>query len=269
MLRGFYTAASGMITQQRQTEALSNNIANANTPGYKADQTTIRAFPELLLSEMGSEKTIPTTQGGLNLPVQNTVGSINTGAYVQETVPNFKQGDVRETNISTDLAIINGTIPDESGFLFFNVQNEAGEVRYTRNGNFTVDGEGFLVTNQGYYVLDQAGNPIQTDGMEFTVTPEGTLQTMDQATQLGISYMENVNDLTKEGNDIFAGEADAIPAGTTFSIQQGTLEQSNVNTMQTMTDMMSSYRLFETNQRVLRAYDESLGKAVSEIGRIG
>ncbi|WP_249869302.1 flagellar hook-basal body protein [Oceanobacillus saliphilus] len=269
MLRGFYTAASGMITQQRQQEALSNNIANANTPGYKADQTAIRAFPEMLLSEMGSSKNIPTSQGGLNLPVHNTIGSINTGVYVQDIAPNFKQGDVRETGITTDLAIINGTLADEEGFLFFTVQNDAGEVRYTRNGNFTVDGQGFLVTNHGYYVLDQAGNAIQTNGMEFTVIPEGALQTPEQTTPLGISYTANVNTLTKEGNDLYAGEADAIPVGTTFTVGQGVLEQSNVDALQTMTDMMNAYRMFETNQRVLRAYDESMGKAVSEIGRIG
>ena len=94
--------------------------------------------------------------------------------YVQENVPKFIQGDIRETGISTDLALINGVLPDETGGLFFTVQNEAGEQRYTRNGNFTVDGQGFLVATEGYYVLDQAGNRIQTNGQDFTVTQDGT-----------------------------------------------------------------------------------------------
>lgn len=269
VLRGFYTAASGMIAQQRQQELLSNNIANINTPGYKTDQATIRAFPELLLQQAGTTKNIPTTQGGLNIPGQRTIGSINTGVYVQEAVPNFNQGDVRETGITTDLALVNGTLPDEEGFLFFTVQNEAGELRYTRNGNFTVDGEGFLVTNQGYYVLDEAGNPIQTNGMEFIVHPDGALQTPGQTFNLGIAYTEDANAMTKEGNDLFTGDAVAVPLDATFTVQQGVLEQSNVDSLQTMTDMMNAYRLFETNQRVLRAYDESLGKTVTEIGRIG
>ncbi|MFD1448956.1 flagellar hook-basal body protein [Oceanobacillus profundus] len=269
MLRGFYTAASGMISQQRQQEALANNIANANTPGYKADQTTLRAFPELLLKEMGSQERLSTTQGGLQFPIQKPIGSINTGVYVQETIPNFVQGDIRETGIATDIALVDGTMPDDAGSLFFTVQNEAGEVRYTRNGNFTVDGEGLLVTNQGYYVLDNAGNPIETNGMEFEVSSEGVLQTPEQAVQLGISYTADVNGMAKEGNDLFTGDAEQIPEGATFSIHQGFLEQSNVDTLQTMTDMMNAYRMFETNQRVLRAYDESMGKAVSEIGRIG
>ncbi|WP_163969526.1 flagellar hook-basal body protein [Oceanobacillus halotolerans] len=267
MLRGFYTAASGMISQQRQQEALSNNIANANTPGYKSDQATLRAFPEMLIHEMGN-RNIPTTTG-LNLPTQNPLGTLNTGVYVHEMVPNHGQGDVKETGIGTDLALVNGTLPDETGSLFFTVQNEDGEVRYTRNGNFTVDGQGFLVTTQGYYVLDQAGNPIQTDGMEFQVMENGTLDVAGQQIPLGIAYTANANDFEKEGNGLFNGEAGAIPVGTTFSVQQGFLEQSNVDALQSMTSMMESYRMFETNQRVLKAYDESLGKAVSEIGRLG
>ncbi|MFD1036829.1 flagellar hook-basal body protein [Virgibacillus byunsanensis] len=267
MLRGFYTAASGMMTQQRQQEALSNNIANANTPGYKADQTTMRAFPEMLMHQMGSSN-IP-TQNGLNLPTQNPIGSLNTGVYVHETVPNHVQGSVRDTGISTDMALVNGTIPDETGSLFFTVQNAEGEARYTRNGNFTVDGDGFLVTTQGYYVLDDAGNPVQTNGMEFDVTPDGLLQVEGETTPLGIAYTENANELAKEGDGLFSGDAGALPEGTTFTIQQGFLEQSNVDSLQSMTQMMESYRMFETNQRVLKAYDESMGKAVSEIGRLG
>ncbi|RLL42927.1 flagellar hook-basal body protein [Oceanobacillus piezotolerans] len=267
MLRGFYTAASGMMSQQRVQEALANNIANINTIGYKADQTTLRAFPELLLQQMGS-KEIP-TKHRLNLPNSNPIGSINTGVYVQETVPNFSQGDLNETGKVEDVALLQGQLPDENGALFFTVQNEDGELRYTRNGNFNVDGNGFLVTNQGYYVLDDAGNPIQTDGLEFTITPDGLIQTANGTTQMGISYVPNADDLTKEGNDLFNGEAMAVPAGVTYRVQQGFLEKSNVDALQTMTDMMNAYRLFETNQRVLRAYDESMGKAVSEIGRIG
>ncbi|WP_430790246.1 flagellar hook-basal body protein [Virgibacillus flavescens] len=266
MLRGFYSAASGMIAQQRRQEALANNIANANTPGYKADQPTLRAFPEMLMKQIGSTE-LP-TERGFNVPGNQTIGALNTGVYVQENVPKFIQGDIRETGISTDLALINGAFPDEAGGLFFTVQNEAGEQRYTRNGNFTVDGQGFLVATEGYYVLDQAGNRIQTDGQDFTVTQDGNVQAAGQNIPLGIAYTENVNQMAKEGNGLFAGEAGAVPAGATFTIQQGFLEQSNVDTLQSMTEMMESYRMFETNQRVLKAYDESMSKAVNEVGRL-
>ncbi|TFJ92233.1 flagellar hook-basal body protein [Lentibacillus salicampi] len=267
MLRGFYTAASGMIAQQRQQEALSNNITNAQTPGYKADQPALRAFPELLMDQMG--KTNVPTERGLNFPRQNPIGPLNTGVYVHENIPDYGQGDVRETGIPTDMALVNGEMPDETGGLFFAVQNADGEARYTRNGNFTVDGQGFLTTTQGYYVLDDAGDPIQTDGMEFTVTEDGILQMSGRNIPLGIAYTENVNQFSKEGNGLYNGEAGPVPVGVTFTVRQGVLERSNTDAAQSMTQMMESYRMFETNQRVLKAYDESMGKAVSEIARLG
>ncbi|WP_217586428.1 flagellar hook-basal body protein [Lentibacillus saliphilus] len=267
MLRGFHTVASGMYAQQRRQETLANNITNAQTPGYKADDAALRAFPEMLTYHMGSQ-TLPTTRQ-FKLPIQQPIGSFNTGVYVQETIPNHQQGDIRETNLSTDLALVNGTLLDETGSLFFTVQNEAGDVRYTRNGNFTVDQAGFLTTSEGYYVLDNNGNSIQTGGMDFSVSENGVLEANGIAAQLGVAYAANVNELVKEGNDLFQGDAGEVPAGTTFSIQQGALERSNVDSLQMMTEMMESYRLFETNQRVLKAYDESMGKAVSDIGRIG
>lgn len=265
MLRGLYTAASGMITQQRQQEALSNNIANANTPGYKADQTAIRAFPELLIEQMGGANQTP---GGPNIPASRQLGGLNTGVYVQETIPDFSQGDLNETGLPTDVAINQAEVPDENGAVFFTVQNEEGDVRFTRNGNFTIDADGYLVTNQGYYVLDENGNNIQTDGTIDVISPEGVIPTAGGDVTLGTQYVADVNALAKEGNDLFEGDAEAVPGDAAYSFQQGALEQSNVNTSQAMTDMMNAYRLFETNQRVLRVYDESLGKAVTEIGRL-
>lgn len=267
MLRGFYTAASGMIAQQRHQESLSNNIANANTPGYKADQSTMRSFPEMLMQQTGSKR-VP-TKHGLNIPNQNMVGPLNTGVYVQEMVPNFGQGDLRETGASTDLALVNGRFPDASGSVFFTVQNSEGDVRLTRNGHFTTDGEGYLVTNEGYYVLDDNENPIQTYGEEFSVSQDGLIQLDNQTIPLGIAYVADTNELAKEDNGLLNGERAAMPADASYHIQQHALEQSNVDSLQMMTQMNESYRMFETNQRVLKAYDESMGKAVSEIGRIG
>lgn len=269
MLRGFYSAASGMITQQRQQEALANNIANVNTPGYKADQVAIRAFPELLMQKISSKK-LPTTQE-INVHNKQLVGPLNTGVYVQEYIPDFSVGALHQTHLPTDIALYQQYVPDENGSLFFTVQNEAGDLRLTRNGNFTIDGEGMLVTNEGYYVLDENGAQIATNDHQFTVLPEGTIQIGDDTVvQIGISYVANTNDLEKEGHELFVGDvAENIPDGTIYTIQQGYLERSNVDPGITMTQMMEAYRLFETNQRVLQAYDESLERAVNDIGRIG
>ncbi|RWZ58997.1 flagellar hook-basal body protein [Halobacillus fulvus] len=273
MLRGFYTAASGMMANQRMQETLSNNMSNAYTPGYKEDQGTMRSFPELLIQQMGNQS-VPTSRG-LNLPVRHSIGSMNTGVYLQETVPSFSQGDVRETGVSTDLALVQGDVPDEAGFLFFTVQNEAGEQRYTRNGNFTVDGEGFLTTNQGYYVLDEAGNPIETDGMEFTVSRDGVLTAGDQDIPLGLSYAPDSMAMIKQGNDLYVPGEEAEPlenaranGGIEFEVRQSVLEGSNVDPARTMTEMMNTYRSFEMNQRVLKVYDDNMQKAVTEIGRL-
>src|SRR5699024_6067706 len=152
LFRGYYMAASGMISQQRRQEMISNNMANVNTPGYKADQISLRSFPELLIQQMNSNR-LP-IQEGINKRTSHPIGALNTGVYAQELTANFGQGSIRETEISTDIAIIDGDYPDETGSTFFIVQNASGDIRYTRNGNFQVDAEGYLTTNEGFYVLD-------------------------------------------------------------------------------------------------------------------
>src|SRR5699024_6274815 len=182
--------------------------------------------------------------------------------------PDFNQGDLRVTGMSIDFALINGEFPDESGSVFFTVHHEEDDVRFTRNGHFTTDGEGYLVTCEGYYVLDQNENPIQTNGQNFTVSQDGFIQMDNQTIPLGIAYVSDTNELAKEDNGLLNGEQAPMPADATYRVQQQALEQSNVDALQMMTQMNESYRMFETNQKVLKAYDESMGKAVSEVGRI-
>lgn len=272
MFRGFYMAASGMISQQRRQEMISNNIANVNTPGYKADQISLRSFPEMLIQQMNAHR-LP-VQESINRRTSYPIGSLNTGVYTQELTPNFGQGIIRETEMETDIAIIDGDYPDEAGSVFFTIQNEAGEIRYTRNGNFEVDGEGFLTTNNGLYVLDETGNRIFTDGLAFDVTSEGYIDTGNALIPLGFVYVPNTNDLVKEGTDLFnpepgdAAAVNPVAAGATFSIQQGFLEGSTVDPAQSMVEMIQAYRNFEMNQRVLKEFDETMAKTVNEIGRL-
>lgn len=79
------------------------------------------------------------------------------------------------------MALVDGQLPDENGGLLYAIQTEDGDIRYTRNGHFTVDGEGYLTTNQGLYVLDDNEEPIQVNDLEFNVTPEGIVQVGDDA----------------------------------------------------------------------------------------
>jgi flagellar basal-body rod protein FlgF len=276
VLRGFYTAASGMLSQQRRVEMLTNNIANANTPGYKADQASLRAFPEMLLARLDTA-TIPTKEPR-SFRNQTTLGSIHSGVYIQEMMPNFVQGALKETGQKTDMALVDGNLPvDEAGIkgaIFFMVQNGNGEPRYTRNGNFTLDAQGFLTTNEGFYVLDENGERIQLTSETFQVTPDGTIVENDvRVARLGIAFASNPNNMVKEGNGLFRSEDGVLPSAVnnpnvTYQIQQGFLERSNVDVARSMTDMMSAYRAFEANQKILQAYDKSMDKAVNEIGRI-
>lgn len=272
MLKGLYTAASGMLAQQRKQEVLSNNLANANTNGYKADQGQLRAFPEMLLK--ATESKPASVDDSRYISVSREIGSINSGVYVQETIPNFVQGDLRETGISTDTALVDGAYPDENGSVFFNLQTADGEA-YTRNGSFTIDAEGFLTNDQGSYILDADGNPIQTNDQTYTMTADGTMQFADgRNIQLGLTYVQDANLLDKQGENIYTASEEAqaedarATAGVAYNIVQGAVEGSNVDMEQTMTDMMQAYRTFEMNQKVMTAYDESLGKAVNEVGKL-
>lgn len=278
MFRGFYTAATGMIAQQRSTELLTNNLSNINTPGFKADQSSMRAFPDMLLSSLGDSKT-PLKKGpGMgNMPI---VGALNTGVYMQETLPLFSQGDVRETGLATDMAIVQGEMPvneetGKQGAVFFTVQGADGEARLTRNGNFTVDPQGFLTTAAGYYVLDETGSRIEVESDQFKIEEDGRIISGGrESARLDISYSDDPQSLVHEGEGLFKAPAGReLPvafgqAGQPFVIRQGALERSNVDSARTMTDLMASYRAFEANQKVLQSYDRSMEKTVNEVGRV-
>ncbi|GIN69731.1 flagellar hook-basal body complex protein FlhO [Bacillus sp. J14TS2] len=259
MLRGLSTAASGMYAQQRKTDLITNNLANMNTPGYKESQSAIRAFPEMLLQKVGGmEKP--------NLPRE--VGSINTGVYMQETMPKYVQGDLHQTNQNTDLALTNGP----NGSVFFTVEDQ-NQVKYTRNGRFVLDGDGVLTTSEGIPVLDRQGNQITLDSDQFTVTANGTImENENQIAQLGITLATDPHELIQEGNGLLRVEegvadlpfADQEP----FIVSQGFYERSNVDSSRAMTEMLSAYRSFEANQKIVQAYDRSLDKAVNEVGKV-
>ncbi|MCV9886665.1 flagellar hook-basal body protein [Metabacillus halosaccharovorans] len=279
MLRGLYTATAGMLTQQRRTEMLSNNMANANTAGYKADQSTIRAFPEMLLQRM-ENKTLP-TGNGINVPGMQTIGSLNTGSYVQEIKSPFLQGGLKETGLVTDVALVEENVPlnpetNVKGSLFFVVQNQAGEERYTRNGHFTLDNNGLLFSD-GNPVLSTTGQPISIQSGEFNVTENGDVYVSgdpEPVAQIDVRFAADVRNLVKDGNGIYrTSDGQALPTAINngdiqYNLKQKSLENSTVDIGRTYTDMMTAYRSFEANQKVLQAYDKSMEKAANEIGRL-
>ncbi|EGA89012.1 flagellar basal-body rod protein [Planococcus donghaensis MPA1U2] len=278
MFRGLYTATSGMMANNRQQQILTNNLSNANTPGFKEDQTVFRAFPEQLI------KAVENSKKGTIVP--HNIGTLTTGVYTQEGIPSFLQGPLKETGNQTDIALLDELLPtnpdtQQKGSMVFAVAAEDGEVRYTKNGSFAVDTQGFLTTSDGFSVLGEDLQPIQVGSADFTVQDNGEILLANgaQGDRLWVGYTENPQQFVKEGQNLlrWAGAPEASPQfidnfdlldGTPSFMKQGFVEQSNVDLTKTMTDMMTTYRGFESNQKVIQAYDRSMEKAVNEIGRV-
>jgi flagellar basal-body rod protein FlgF len=287
MLRGLYTAASGMIAQQRRHDTVTNNISNINTPGYKQTNAVSRSFPDVLLSLTG---------GGQANDAQ--IGHLTTGVFAEETLSIHLQGDLMQTNNSSDFALVSnidveGIAFDASGKFvgpdgeviyqpqaFFTLQDKNGEVRYTRGGKFTLTEQGFLMSSDGSNVLGTNGQPIQMPagvGLDrLMLTPDQRCVDADGqevGVQMLISRVNNPNELVREGNGNFrfatdAGEAVPIAADERVEVRQGYVERSNVDAAQAAVDLMAALRAYEANQKVIQFYDRSLEKAASEIGRI-
>jgi flagellar basal-body rod protein FlgF len=226
MDRGLYIAASGMLAEQIRQDQIANDLANASTPGYKADRTSQRTFNELLLA---------------NSATGATVGPQSTAVQVDKIETDFTARPARDTGEPLDFAI--------TGDGFFAVQTANG-TRYTRNGQFSLDPQGRLVTAQGDPVLDSGGRAITaTDGK---VDPR----------RLGVFNLTNPR---KEGDSLLTGTAAGAGAGT---VRSGALESSGADAARSMVDMISSMRAFEAGQKVIQTIDETLGKAVTQVGSI-
>jgi flagellar basal-body rod protein FlgF len=178
MDRGLYIAASGMLAQQIRQDQIANDLANASTPGYKADRTSQHTFGDLLLA---------------NSATGAIVGPQSTAVQVDRIVTDFTGAPARETGEPLDFAV--------SGDGFFGVQTAKG-LRYTRNGQFALDTQNRLVTAQGDPVLDSAGRPITaTDGV---VDPR----------RVGLFNLTNPR---KEGDSLITGTAGGTAAGAVRS----------------------------------------------------
>lgn len=279
MFKGLYTATSGMLAQQRRTEMLSNNIANANTSGYKEDKGSIRAFPEMLLSRMESDS-FATQNGTRSFTNQNFIGSLHTGAYLQEMKPLFTQGNLKTTNQPTDNALIEADVPvneetNEKAALFYAVQLPDGEIRYSKSSTFSLN-ENNELTIHGNPVLSTDGQPIAAASEDFQISEDGIVSENGQNLgRIDVRMSLDTRVLARDGNDLYRTEDNQeLPSvvgnpEAAYSIKQGVSELSNVDVSRAYTEMTTAYRTFEANQKVIQAYDKSMDKAVNEIGRIG
>lgn len=216
-----------MLSETVRQDQIANDLANASTPGYKADRSAQRSFGSLLLANR------------LN---GQPIGSLGLGVEIGRTVTDLSPAPLRETGEALDFGI--------EGTGFFSVRTPQG-VRYTRNGQFSVSARGTLVTAQGDEVLGKNGGAIK-------VGPDGKVNVRAIATF-------EVPAARKVGDGMFTGTPAGKGAGT---VRSGALEGSGVDPTRSMVDMISSFRAFESGQKVIRTIDETLEKAATQVGTL-
>ena len=267
MIRGLYTAASSMLAHMRREEVISNNLANANTVGFRSDQAQFKAFPLMFLQRVFDTNR---DSNGQPLPTR-AVGGLNTGLMVDQVKTNFREGNIRETRNPLDMAIRDTAGPN-SPPAFFAVQTPQG-TEYTRAGAFSRNANGELVTDQGYRVLGVNNAPIVVPNGDVKVLPNGTITVNNvQAGQLRIVTFANPIALDKPGNTLFAQNPRSGPATPSnprdYQIQGYALEMSNVNPVHSMADLVDTMRAYEMSQRMVQTQDHILGLAVNSVGKV-
>lgn len=241
MSTGIWMAASGAAAQMTAVDATANNLANATTPGYKAEQAV---FQEYLADALQAGR----AQREMRY------------ASVVRVATDTRSGPLQVTQRPLDVAI------DGDGF--FAVQTPNGE-RYTRAGAFQLGPGGALVTSEGYAVLDAGGSPISVplDGGELSIGEDGVLRVGgEDAGQLRVVTFEQPSALTKEGHQLFRPtEAAGPPLPAVPALHGGALELPNVSIVKGMTDLVSATRTFEALQKAVEAFGQLERRAATDI----
>ena len=250
MIRGQYIAATGMMLQRRRMENITNNITNAETVGYRKETLVSHSFDDVLLRRIND-----TNARGYGV----NPGPFHFGAQVDELFTSFDMGILEETGRDSDMALI--------GDAFFVFDTQEGD-RYTKAGAFIVNPEGYLVDGEGHYLRGTGGNILVGHG-KFTVDERGNVMVNgeNRGTLMIVRFEDNAQ-LRKEGSNLFSAGGAAPTAANNFIIRQGFVENANVDIGREMVDMLTTYRAYETNQRILTMIDESLGRGVNDIGRL-
>ncbi|WP_297416907.1 flagellar hook-basal body complex protein [Clostridium sp.] len=256
MIRGLYTSVSGLIALQNEQEVVTNNIANVNNIGYKKRDLTKSSFEDVMISNrqnlLGNEY------------VRNNIGTLNLGVKVNDVDTVFTQGSFKETDNMTDFAI--------DGRGFFVAQDGNKEV-YTRDGNFKVNAQGYLITNDGSQVLGVnnttgAREPIYIGNSKFTLDGENNIniEGVGITDKLLTADFQNYNSMKPLGDNYITDQNPIYNA--TVNVKQNFLESSNVDPSAELVKLMEIKRQFETNQKFVKLQDDTLQKAANDIGRV-
>lgn len=255
MIRGINTLERSFNVLTEKQKTMANNAANVTTPGYKSQQ---------LVQSTLESRAIHNYMDGPNLNQRMETDEWIFGNQLDEAYRNFSDGSLQGTGMTTDLAL--------QGNGFFTVQSADGETYYTRNGNFTVNDDGLLSTQEGHLVLgiqQGGGSEFINAGSGFSVDARGFVTVNGEAGQqyLYITQFDDPNTLTSVGDNLFQGDG-GVPAAGDFLVTQGFVENSTGDMVDIMSDMLQITREFEANQRALQAIDETLRRATTEVGRV-
>jgi flagellar basal-body rod protein FlgG len=254
VIRGLYTAATGMNSMQHQIDVTSNNIANVNTTGFKQDRAE---FQDLMYESLNY------TAGKTTQTTMNPTGiDVGLGVRISGIQKNFTEGDLKQTSNDLDLAI--------EGKGFFQITLPSGETAYTRNGAFKRNNEGSIVNASGYPLSPEIVIPDNVT--DLTIGKDGTVTATDPQTsatvdlgQITIADFINPAGLTPLGDSLFMqsdSSGDALVGNPTEeqfgSLQQGMIEQSNVKLVNEMVDLITAQRAYEANSKAITTADSML-----------
>ncbi len=227
MHTGFYTATMGMLVEQAQVDTIANNLANANSPGYKSDSISFKALMKrpLYKTQLNEKKAF--------------LGDVYNAVVVDEVQPNMREGSLQQTHNKFDYAIV--------GKGFFAVE-KGGKIFYTRDGSFGVSDAGYLVDKLGRRVLNSALMPINAS----------------KGGKPAVFDVENEDALQKVGDTSFlpTKESGKFILKPNAKVLQGYLESSNVNVVKQMVDLINAYRHYQISQRVVTTEDELFSTAI-------
>ena len=255
MLRGLYTAWTGLYNEQKRLDVIANNIANSATTGYKQEGVTSQSFDDMLAIKVRD----------YSAKTDEIIGTMPLGVKVGEVYTNHTQGAVRVTGNTYDLML------DGSGFFTMRVTDTAGNdhIRYTRAGNFTITRDGYVTDADGNHVQSEAGDLIVPTDAEIVFDKDGTVYADGEAIdRLIVTDFEDYNYLKKFADTMYEPVKGATQAEAAGAVLQGCLEQSNVNVVKEMTQMIAITRAYEANQKVVQTMDSTLDQAVNSVGRV-
>ena len=249
MTRGMYTAATGMLANQAAQDAIAQNLANANTTGYKQDIPRFQSFNETLMQRMSGSGSA-------------AVGGLGHGVSLHDVVTDFSDGSQQMTGNPLDIAL--------TGDAALVIQTSNG-IRESRDGALTLDPSGALVQANGSgAILGDNGQPIRVPAKakNITISPQGEIDADGKRVgRLRLVGLSRTSGAVKMGDNQFI-ESALRPASPAASVKQGYLEMSNVSVVKEMVAMIAIQRAYETDQKMVQAEDDATGKAVTEVAKV-